>query len=61
MAGRRPWLWALLVGVWVPAVTIVNSGNPAVVLALVFAVVGAYAGHAASRLWRRSASASPKD
>jgi hypothetical protein len=61
LAGRRPWLWALLVGVWVPAITIANGGDPAAVLALGFAVVGAYAGHAVSRLWRRRAAVTPED
>jgi hypothetical protein len=60
LAGRRPWLWALLVGVWVPAITAVNGGDPAAVLALAFAVLGAYAGYASSRL-RRRAAAAPRD
>jgi hypothetical protein len=57
LAGRRPWLWALLVGVWVLAITIVNGGDPAAFLALAFALAGAYAGYAASRLSRRTAAA----
>lgn len=61
LAGRRPWLWALLVGTWVPALTLVNGGDPAAVLALAFAAAGAYAGYAASRLWRRRAPATPED
>jgi hypothetical protein len=47
LAGRRPWLWALLVGVWVPAHTILNGGDPAAILALAFALAGPYAGYAA--------------
>jgi len=61
LAGRRPWLWALLVGTWVPALTIVNRGDAAAFLALAFAAAGAYAGFAASRLWRRPTPASPED
>ena len=61
LAGRRPWLWALLVGIWVPAPTIANGGDPGAVLALVFALAGAYAGYAASRLWRRRAAVTPED
>ena len=61
IAGRRPWLWALLVGVWVPAITIVNGGDPGAVLALAFALAGAYAGQAVSRLWRRRAAVTPED
>jgi hypothetical protein len=60
VAGTRPWLWAGLVGIWVPALTIVNGGDAAALLALVFAVIGSYAGHAVSRLWRREAPA-PED
>ena len=61
LAGRRPWLWALLVGMWVPALTIANGGDPAAVLALAFALAGAYAGQAVSRLWRRRAAVTPED
>ena len=61
VAGRRPWLWAVLVGIWVPAITIRNGGDRAALLALVFALVGAYAGHAVSRLRRRPAAAAPED
>jgi len=61
VACRRPWLWALLVGIWVPAIAIMNDGNGAAFLALVFALVGAYAGHAVSRVWRRPAAAAPKE
>ena len=61
LAGRRPWLWALLVGVWVPAITIANGGDPTALLALAFAVAGAYAGYAVSGLWRRRAAAAPED
>jgi hypothetical protein len=61
IAGRRPWLWGLLVGVWVPVLTILNGGDPAAILALGFALAGAYAGYATSRLWRRPAAAAPKD
>jgi len=40
----RPWLWALLVGVWIPALGIVREFNYASLLALVFSFAGAYAG-----------------
>jgi len=61
IADRRPWLWGLLVGVWVPAITIVNGGDPTAVLALAFALAGGYAGHAVSGLWRPQASTTPED
>lgn len=49
VAGRWPWLWALLVGGWIPAAAIAAGRDPSAALALVFAVIGAYAGYAASR------------
>jgi hypothetical protein len=61
VAGRWPWLWAVLVGIWVPAVAIVNGGDGAAFLALLFAFVGAYAGHLVSRLWRRPGAAGDAD
>jgi hypothetical protein len=61
LAGRRPWLFALLVGIWVPAITVVNGGDPVSLLALAFALAGAYAGYAVSALWRRRAFVAPQD
>ena len=40
----RPWLWALAVGVWIPAYGIIREFNYASLLALVFSFAGAYAG-----------------
>jgi hypothetical protein len=40
----RPWMWALAVGVWIPAYGIVREFNYASLLALVFSFAGAYAG-----------------
>jgi len=45
-APRRPWLWALAVGAWIPLVGIVRDRNPGALLALVVALAGAYAGMA---------------
>jgi hypothetical protein len=44
IAPRRPWLWALAVGLWVPLFNIVVGHNYGALLALVFAFAGAYAG-----------------
>ena len=44
IAGDRPWLWALLVGLPTPAVAMVSSGNTGAVLAVGFAAVGAVGG-----------------
>ncbi len=41
---RRPWLWALAIGSWVPLFNIAADGNFGALLALVFAFAGAYAG-----------------
>lgn len=41
---KRPWLWALAIGVWVPVFEIMPSLNPAPLVALLVAFAGAYAG-----------------
>ena len=46
----RAWLWALAVGLWVPALNLAVRGNPAALLALVPAFLGAFAGAGARRL-----------
>lgn len=43
---KRPWLWALAVGIWIPLYAILWTHNYGAVLALVFAFVGAYTGAA---------------
>ena len=46
----RPWLWALAVGAWIPAIGITQTGNYGTLLALPFAFAGAYAGMALRRI-----------
>jgi len=47
LIGRhRPWLWAILAGVWVPLLEITGGGRPEALVALVFAGLGAAAGNA---------------
>jgi len=46
----RAWLWALAVGLWIPALGIVVRDNYAALLALVPALLGALAGAGARRL-----------
>lgn len=41
---RRPWLWALAVGAWIPLFGLLRGGSPATLLALGAGGVGAYAG-----------------
>lgn len=47
---KRPWLWALGVGLWIPLLGIARAQNYATLLALLVAFVGAYAGMATRRL-----------
>lgn len=42
----RPWLWALLLGLWIPVLGIVLTGNYQTLLAPVMTFGGAYAGKA---------------
>ena len=55
LAGRRPWLWALLVGAWTPLLEVAWYGTRATgaLAALGFAAVGALAGYAIIR-WTRA-------
>ena len=41
---RRPWQWALAVGIWTPLVEIPFGGQFASLVALLVAFIGAYAG-----------------
>ena len=47
--GRRPLLWALLVGAWIPLLEIPVARSSAPFAALVFAGIGATVGHLAAR------------
>jgi hypothetical protein len=55
VAGHRPWLWALLVGVWTPLLEIPTTGATGSLLALAIASVGAFAGYGLARLLVRPA------
>ena len=50
LSGRRPWLWALLIGAWVPLFEISGSGGPASLLPLVAAAAGSAIGYALVRV-----------
>jgi hypothetical protein len=41
---RRPWLWALLIGLPTPLVEVASSGDPSPIAALAFAGLGAALG-----------------
>jgi hypothetical protein len=49
---RRPWLWALGVGIWIPAYALVRAPSPgalSMLIVLVFPLAGAYLGMALRR------------
>jgi hypothetical protein len=52
VSGRRPWLWALLVGLPTPFVEVASGGDAAAVAALGFAAVGAAVGYLIGRAIR---------
>jgi hypothetical protein len=49
LAGKRPWLIALAVGLWIPAQAIIVRHDFAMLITLLFPLVGAYAGWAVRR------------
>jgi hypothetical protein len=49
----RPWLWALTVGAWIPAIAIATTRNFGSLLALIFAFAGAYTGMGVRRSFER--------
>ena len=61
VAGHRPWLWGVLVGIWVPVWEVLNGGNPGSIAALAFAVGGAFAGNGLSRAFRGNQTAARGD
>ena len=50
VSGRRPWLWAVLVGIWTPLSELSGAAGLASLAALVVAAVGAAAGYGLARL-----------
>ncbi len=56
VAGRRPWLWGLFVGMWIPIFEI-RPGLPlAPLVALAFSIVGALLGWVVGRFLRGPAA-----
>jgi hypothetical protein len=49
LSGRRPWLWALLVGIWIPLFELWGPGGTASLTALIISTVGAFGGYALMR------------
>ena len=52
-SGRRPWLWGVLIGGWIPLVEIPAGGSSASLLALGFALVAAFFGSSVAGAYRR--------
>ncbi|MSP14442.1 MAG: hypothetical protein EXR62_16000 [Chloroflexi bacterium] len=52
LGAKRPWLWALVGGIWIPLFAILNSHNFTSLLVLVFAFAGAYGGWAVRKVVR---------
>jgi hypothetical protein len=53
IAPQRPWLWALAIGIWIPAHAMVQHPEPkalAMLVILAFPFAGAYAGMAMRRM-----------
>ncbi len=46
---KRPWLWALAIGLWIPLLGIIREQNFGSLIALVVAFVGTYVGMAIRR------------
>ncbi len=44
LASKRPWLWALLVGIWLPGYYVVTTHNLTMLIILIFPFIGAFAG-----------------
>ena len=57
---RLAWLWALIIGAGIPLVGIVTRGDFMMLLVLVIAFVGAYAGALVGTLLRRQVNASAR-
>lgn len=49
MNPKYAWLWALTVGIWIPAAGIVRQGNYGSLLALAFAFAGSFLGAVARK------------
>ncbi len=53
LAPRRPWRWALAIGIWIPLAAIARHGDLKMLIVLAFPLAGAYAGSALRRVTAR--------
>ena len=56
IADRKPWLYGLAVGLWVPLWGVILRHDARFLLALLFPLAGAFAGWALGRMVRRGSS-----
>jgi hypothetical protein len=61
IAGDRPWLWALLVGLPTPVLEVRDGGSAGALLAVAFAIVGAAVGWLVAGVARVSAEGSTRE
>lgn len=54
LSPRRPWLWALIVGIWIPLVGIITRQDYTMLVVLLVPLVGAYAGMGLRLLIRKA-------
>jgi hypothetical protein len=50
---RHPWIWALLIGAWIPLVAITHHQSPWSLLVLGFTFAGAYVGWGIRKVWKK--------
>jgi hypothetical protein len=53
LSGKRPWLFALAIGLWLPAYYIITRQDFSMLITLLFPLVGAYAGWLVRRVLPR--------
>jgi len=50
LAGKRPWIWALAVGIWIPLWNIVTTNSFGSLIVIIISFIGAYAGTALRKM-----------
>ncbi len=45
VSGRRPWLWALLIGIWIPLLEVWGAAGLASTVAVAISTLGAFGGY----------------
>jgi len=50
LSGRRPWLWALLTGIWIPLFEVLGAAGLASLAALGVSTIGAFGGYLLVRM-----------